>query len=114
LRYQGVILNETAGMPVILGQRAAICNSETSISVMHNYSSFLIRHWLLEGDSDDRRQVFDIEHVHSGRRTRLGSLNEAQTWIEAVSMEARELRDEADSFEQSREVSGPGVISAPE
>ena len=71
---------------------------------MHIYSSFLIRHWLFDGDSADRRQVFDIEHVHSGRRTRLGSLNEVQTWIEAVSREAHELRDEADSFDQSREV----------
>lgn len=71
---------------------------------MHIYSSFLIRHWLFDSDSADRRQVFDIEHVHSGRRTRLGSLNEAQTWIEAVSKEARERRDDADSFEQSREM----------
>ena len=69
---------------------------------MHHYSSFLIRHWLLDGDSDNRRQVFDVEHVHSGRRTRFESLNEAQTWIEGVSLEAH-LRDEADGSEQSRE-----------
>src|SRR5439155_22574091 len=101
-------------MPDILGRSAAICNKETTNFRVHSYSSFLIRHWLLDSDSDHRRQVFDIEHVHSGRRTRFESLNEAQTWIEAVSMEARELRDEADGLEQSREVKGLNVISANE
>jgi hypothetical protein len=79
---------------------------------MHNYSSFLIRHWVLDRDSADRRQVFDIEHVHSGRRTRLGSLDEAQTWIEAVSMESSELRDESDGLNhpaRSRDVDAISV-----
>lgn len=67
-------------------------------SRMHNYSSFLIRHWLLDSSSVDRRQVFDIEHVHSGRRTRLSSLNDAQRWIETVSMEARERKEETDGL----------------
>ena len=94
-----------------MGRQFAITNSG---SHMHNYSSFLIRHWLLESSSDNRRQVFDIEHIHSGRRTRLGSLNEAQIWIEAVSMEAREPRDEADGFELSGDASDRDAISAHE
>jgi hypothetical protein len=53
-------------------------------SHMHNYSSYLIRHWLLGNDSDERSQVFDIEHVESGRRT---SLRDAEPWIEAITGE---------------------------
>jgi hypothetical protein len=32
--------------------------------------------------------VFDIEHIQTGRRTRLTTLIEAQPWIEAVSLES--------------------------
>lgn len=52
---------------------------------MQNYSSYLIRHWLIGNDSDERSQVFDIEHVQSGRRTRVSRLDEAQLWCESVS-----------------------------
>ena len=90
-----------------------------SITFMNNYSSYLIRHWLLTEDpttdcaEQKVRQVFDVEHVQSGRRTRLGSLNEAQTWIEAVSMGARELKDEFKADEQS-EVAEPSAFSGHE
>jgi hypothetical protein len=58
----------------------------TSFS-MHNYSSYLIRHWLLGNDSDEHGQVFDIEHVQSGRRTQLTKLSEAEPWMEAIAKE---------------------------
>jgi hypothetical protein len=61
---------------------------------MNNYSSFLVRHWLLTEDpptnaqnQKDRAQVFDIEHVQSGRRTRVGDLSDARAWIESLSGE---------------------------
>ena len=61
---------------------------------MNNYSSYLVRHWLLREDppttcaeQQDRAQVFDIEHVQSGRRTRVRDLSEARAWIESLSGE---------------------------
>jgi len=61
---------------------------------MNNYSSYLVRHWLLTEDpptnceeQKDRAQVFDIEHVQSGRRTRVQDLSEARAWIESLSGE---------------------------
>jgi hypothetical protein len=61
---------------------------------MNNYSSYLVRHWLLTEDpptnapnQKDRAQVFDIEHVQSGRRTRVKDLSEARTWIESLTGE---------------------------
>ena len=61
---------------------------------MNNYSSYLLRHWLLTEDpptncaeQKDRAQVFDIEHVQSGRRTRVRDLSEARAWIESLSGE---------------------------
>jgi len=63
---------------------------------MNNYSSYLVRHWLLTEDPTrpgvahgDRAQVFDIEHVRSGRRTRVQDLNDARAWIETLSSEKR-------------------------
>ena len=57
---------------------------------MTNYSSYLIRHWLLGADAEDQRHVFDIEHLQSGRRKRIENLSEAQSWIETVTSEQRE------------------------
>ena len=64
---------------------------------MNNYSSYLVRHWLLKEDpptncADEKAgaQVFDIEHVQSGRRTRVQDLGEAEKWIAAVSKESNE------------------------
>jgi len=61
---------------------------------MNNYNSYLVRQWLLpdeqpasEGESKVRFQVFDIEHVQSGRRTRVRQLDDAKTWIESISAE---------------------------
>jgi uncharacterized protein YbaP (TraB family) len=63
---------------------------------MHNYNSYLVRHWLHRGDSNEQQQIFDIEHIQSGRRMRLESLSEALPWIEAVSLENREIEDRTD------------------
>jgi len=64
---------------------------------MNNYSSYLVRHWLLTEDppssctaQKDRAQVFDIEHVQSGRRTRVQDLSDARAWIESLSRERAE------------------------
>jgi len=66
---------------------------------MNNYSSYLVRHWLIAGErpataveEQDRPQVFDIEHVQSGRRTRVRQFDEAKTWIQSISSET-ESRD---------------------
>jgi hypothetical protein len=56
---------------------------------MRNYNSYLVRHWF-HGGASDAQQIFDIEHIQTGRRTRHENLTEAQAWIEAVSQENRE------------------------
>ncbi len=53
---------------------------------------------MLGRDSDDRRQVFDIEHIQSGRRTRIENLSEAQPWMETISAENREVEAEEEIF----------------
>jgi len=68
---------------------------------MNNYNSYLVRQW---SQADERRaneseakglsQVFDIEHIQSGRRTRLASLSEAQIWVDAISLESRKEQPE--------------------
>ena len=56
---------------------------------MNNYSSYLIRHWVLLADNkDSRAHVFDIEHIQSGRRTRVSNLAQAQAWLEAVTAQS--------------------------
>ena len=76
--------------------RRILCESAFEINNLHmnNYSSYLVRHWLLTEDpptnceeQKDRAQVFDIEHVQSGRRTRVQDLSEARAWIESLSGE---------------------------
>jgi hypothetical protein len=51
---------------------------------MRNYSSYLVRHWLMNG-SGEQRQVLDLQHIQTGRRTRVSTLVEAQKWLELVS-----------------------------
>lgn len=65
---------------------------------MNNYNSYLVRHWLHRGDADGQ-QIFDIEHIQTGRRMRLQSLTEAVPWIEAVSQEGRETEEETETLE---------------
>ena len=70
---------------------------------MNNYSSYLVRHWFIaeefsreELEGNDRSQVFDIEHVQSGRRTRVQDLNDARAWIESLTSEGLKQFSEND------------------
>jgi hypothetical protein len=75
---------------------------------MNNYSSYLVRHWLIAeepvsnaAEQNPRTQVFDIEHVQSGRRTRVRQLEEANTWINSISNEAMKNSDSTYEMDQA-------------
>ena len=69
--------------------------------LMRKYNSYLVRHWSHKGDSDGQ-QIFDIEHIQTGRRMRLASLTEALPWIQAVSLESRETEVETTALKVER------------
>jgi len=56
---------------------------------MRIYSSFLIRCWRIQDPSQGERSVFDVEHIQTGNRQRVASLNEATEWMLAVGLTAR-------------------------
>lgn len=53
---------------------------------MRNYGSYLVRHWLL-GEAGESRHVLDLQHIQTGRRTRVSTFVEAQAWLESLSRE---------------------------
>ncbi|HEX6731456.1 MAG TPA: hypothetical protein VF074_15635 [Pyrinomonadaceae bacterium] len=59
----------------------------------------MVRHWLLGNKPGAEEQIFDIEHIQTGRRTRVSSLDKAQGWLEAVSVESR-LREQSEAEQQ--------------
>ncbi len=76
----------------MLNRNTTIDNPQL-VKHMQNYGSYLVRHWLFAKETSQERdenreqsQAFDIEHVQTGRRTRVSTLNEAQKWIEAVTL----------------------------
>lgn len=48
---------------------------------MKTYGSFLVRCWLLGDPAGGTRAVFSVEHIQTGRSTRVESLAEAQCWM---------------------------------
>jgi len=53
--------------------------------LMKLYNSFLIRCWLIKGESQGERSVFDAEHIQTGNHFRAESLTEINEWIRKVS-----------------------------
>lgn len=49
---------------------------------MKTYSSFLVRCWSLQEETEAQpKHVFNIEHIQTGRQTRTSDLAEAQQWM---------------------------------
>lgn len=70
---------------------------------MKIYNSFLLRCWLLREVSQEERSVFEIQHVQSGERQRVVSLDEVHDWINRV---CEPKRRPAESPEEGVEVGG--------
>lgn len=51
---------------------------------MKLYSSFLLRCWLIDDQSQPERSLIDVEHVQSGGHKRVANLTEAEEWIFAA------------------------------
>ena len=81
-----------------IGKRSC---SSLSKYTMRNYSSYLVRRWLLDEESQGHRQVFEIEHIQTGSRTRVNSLNEAEEWLELNCEEKVELDEMDDDLDSS-------------
>ena len=65
---------------------------------MKQYSSFLVRCWLIEDSQQGERVVIGVEHIQTGGHRRVASLPEAEEWMlglcrEAASARAPEARD---------------------
>lgn len=56
---------------------------------MKCYSSFLVRCWLIADSTRGERSVFDVQHIQSGGRARVGSLAEAEGWMLAACRNSR-------------------------
>jgi hypothetical protein len=48
---------------------------------MRLYSSFLIRCWLSDDASQDKKSVLQVEHIQTGASTRAENLSEIEPWI---------------------------------
>jgi hypothetical protein len=59
------------------------------------YSSFLIRYWSFMNEQQTEQSYFEIEHIQSGARQRVGKLGDAQPWME----EAAETKPPANNDE---------------
>ena len=76
---------------------------------MNNYSSYLVRHWLIADprlnrlEENNSSQVFDIEHVQSGRRTRVGQLSDAAAWMESITTEKAATTDQNPQLSETTE-----------
>jgi hypothetical protein len=62
---------------------------------MRNYSSYLVRRWLLGEEYEAQQQLFEIEHIQTGSSARVNSLSEAEEWFASNCAENLQL-DEAD------------------
>ncbi len=67
-----------------------------------SYSSFLVRCWLLEEETEAQpKQVFNIKHIQTGRQTRTSDLAEAQRWMSEVSQAKEPARVQTDTGDLS-------------
>mgnify|MGYP000048764174 CR=1 FL=1 len=48
---------------------------------MKLYGSFLIRCWVIRDEREEKRTIFDIEHIQRGEHLRVNDLDEANQWM---------------------------------
>lgn len=70
---------------------------------MRTYGSFLIRCWLTGDPPEDAQLVFTVEHIQTGKHTRVDRLSEVQDWIVSA---CRAARRESNEFERGDAVKG--------
>ena len=56
---------------------------------MRVYSSFLVRCWITEDESQGEQSVLQIEHIQTGASVRAATLTEVEPWILAACRNAR-------------------------
>ena len=56
---------------------------------MRVYSSFLVRCWITEDESQGEQSVLQIEHIQTGASVRAATLTEVEPWILAACRHAR-------------------------
>ena len=54
--------------------------------------SFFIR-WLLSVDQLQERSVIEIEHIQSGDRQRVSTLEEASEWMKKIAEESKNVKN---------------------
>ena len=65
---------------------------------MRVYSSFLVRCWITEDESQGEQSVLQIEHIQTGASVRAATLTEVEPWILAACRNSR-----ADEVSRDRE-----------
>ena len=70
---------------------------------MKFYNSFLIRCWMVRGESQEEHSVFNIRHIQSDEQARTYSLSEAQKWMMEVCQTACSKAREGQTKTEERE-----------
>jgi hypothetical protein len=70
---------------------------------MRVYSSFLIRCWLTDDPSQERKSVLQVEHIQTGASARAETLSEIEPWILEV---CRSLKSNTKTEPEREENSG--------